>query len=91
MHPENLAPFHGYLPAPGGAAAPLDSRFTLSWLAGYVAPTQTRPSLFDGGPARGRLRGGELTLTVADSEAAADRPPGRPCATTQTATQKREA
>jgi Xaa-Pro dipeptidase len=76
MHPENVARFHAYLRSKGAAAALLANPFTLTWLTGYAPPIQTGPSPFDGGPALGWLREGELTLIVADGEAGAARTTG---------------
>lgn len=76
MHPENLARFSDHLRSHELTAALLASPFTLTWLTGYASPIQTGPSPFDGGPALGWLREGDLTLIVADGEAGAARATG---------------
>ena len=76
MHPENIARFGEYLQSRGMTAALLSNPFTLTWLTGYAAPIQTGSSPFDGGPALGWLREGQLTLIVSDGEAPAARNTG---------------
>ncbi len=53
----------------GITAAILSNPFTLTWLTGYAPPIQTGPSPFEGGPALGWWRDGELTLVLSDWEA----------------------
>lgn len=71
MNQQNIDRFQNYLQANGLTAALLSNPFTLTWLTGYAAPIQTGPSPFEGGPALGWWREGELTLILADMEAGA--------------------
>jgi Xaa-Pro aminopeptidase len=71
MNQQNIARFRDYLQANGMAAALLTSPFTLTWLTGYAPPIQTGPSPFEGGPALGWWRDGELTLILSEAEAGA--------------------
>ena len=71
MNQQNLERFRDYLQANGMIAALLSSPFTLTWLTGYAPPIQTGPSPFEGGPALGWWREGELTLIVSNIEAGA--------------------
>src|SRR5438874_9062840 len=60
----------------GLTAALISNPATLTWLSGYAAPIQFGPSPFEGGPALGWLRDGELTLLVSDLEAPTARATG---------------
>lgn len=71
MNQQNLDRFQDYLQGNGIRAALLSSPFTLAWLTGYAPPIQTGPSPFEGGPALGWWREGELTLILSDAEAGA--------------------
>lgn len=71
MNQQNLDRFQDYLQANGIIAALLSSPFTLTWLTGYAPPIQTGLSPFEGGPALGWWREGELTLILSDAEAGA--------------------
>jgi Xaa-Pro dipeptidase len=46
---------------------------TITWITGYAPPIQTGPNPFEGGPALGWWRAGQLTLVLSDSEAGAAR------------------
>src|ERR671916_3238224 len=72
----NLERFGAHLRSLGVEAALLSSPFTLTWLTGYAPPIQTGPSPFEGGPALGWWRGGDLTLVLSDAEADAARERG---------------
>jgi Xaa-Pro dipeptidase len=69
MNHQNLERFDAHLRSLGVEAALLSSPFTLTWLTGYAPPIQTGPSPFEGGPALGWWRGGDLTLVLSDAEA----------------------
>ena len=71
MNKQNLDHFRDYLRTNGITAALLSNPFTLTWLTGYAPPIQTGPSPFEGGPALGWWREGELSLILADMEAGA--------------------
>jgi hypothetical protein len=71
MNYQNVERFNAHLRSLGIGAALLSSPFTLTWLTGYAPPIQTGPSPFEGGPAIGWWRGGELTVVLSDEEAEA--------------------
>ena len=76
MNHQNLERFRSHLRSLGVEAALVSSPFTLTWLTGYAPPIQTGPSPFEGGPALGWWRGGDLTLVLSDAEADAARERG---------------
>jgi Xaa-Pro aminopeptidase len=76
MNHQNLERLGAHLRSLGVEAALLSSPFTLTWLTGYAPPIQTGPSPFEGGPALGWWRGGDLTLVLSDAEADAARERG---------------
>ena len=76
MNQQNLERFGSHLRSLGVEAALVSSPFTLTWLTGYAPPIQTGPSPFEGGPALGWWRGGELTVVLDDVEAEAARAHG---------------
>jgi Xaa-Pro dipeptidase len=76
MNHHNLERFGAHLRSLGVEAALLSSPYTLTWLTGYAPPIQTGPSPFEGGPALGWWRGGDLTLVLSDAEADAARERG---------------
>jgi Xaa-Pro aminopeptidase len=65
-----------HLTAQGLEAALLSSPYTVTWLTGYAAPIETGPSPFEGGPAIGWWRAGQLTLALSDTEAPSARGSG---------------
>jgi Xaa-Pro dipeptidase len=71
MHLENLDRSNEYFRSRGVRAALLANPFSITWLTGYAPPIQTGPNPFEGGPALGWWREGELTLVMSDGEAAA--------------------
>ena len=71
MNYQNVERFNAHLQSLDIGAALLSSPFTLTWLTGYAPPIQTGPSPFEGGPAIGWWRGGELTVVLSDEEAEA--------------------
>jgi Xaa-Pro dipeptidase len=76
MNYQNLERLGAHLRSLGVEAALLSSPFTLTWLTDYAPPIQTGPSPFEGGPALGWWRGGDLTLVLSDAEADAARERG---------------
>jgi Xaa-Pro dipeptidase len=76
MNREALTRLNDALASRGTEAALLASPWTIAWLTGYAPPIETGPSPFDGGPALGWWRGGELTLIVSDGEVGAARSTG---------------
>ncbi len=68
---DNFERLNAHLRSLGVEAALLSSPFTLTWLTGYAPPIQTGPSPFEGGPAIGWWRDGELTVVLSDEEAEA--------------------
>jgi Xaa-Pro aminopeptidase len=69
MHTQNLDRFQALLEEQGLQAALLSNPATLTWLTGYAPPIQTGPSPFEGGPALGWWRDGQITLVLSDAEA----------------------
>jgi Xaa-Pro aminopeptidase len=71
MQQENYDKLNSYLKAQGFEAALIASPFNITWLTGYAPAIQTGPSPFEGGPALGWFRAGQLTLLVNDWDAGA--------------------
>ncbi|MGW8249441.1 MAG: aminopeptidase P family N-terminal domain-containing protein, partial [Anaerolineales bacterium] len=71
MHDENLDKLNSYLKSQGFEAALVASPFNTTWLTGYAPAIQTGPSPFEGGPALGWFRDGQLTLLLNDWDAGA--------------------
>jgi Xaa-Pro dipeptidase len=71
MNQENLSKLDRYLRSQGVEAALLSNPANVTWLTGYASFIQTGPSPFEGGPALGWYRAGELALLVNDWEAGA--------------------
>jgi Xaa-Pro dipeptidase len=69
MNHENLDKLSSYLKSQGFEAALVASPFNITWLTGYAPAIQTGPSPFEGGPALGWLREGQLTLLLNDWDA----------------------
>jgi Xaa-Pro aminopeptidase len=68
MDDMNLSRLSEYLKSYGYSAALLSNPANITWLTGYASPIQTGPSPFEGGPALGWFRDGELTLILNDWE-----------------------
>ena len=71
MNPQAMEGLLGHFRAQGIDVALLSHPSTLTWLTGYAPPIQTGPSPFEGGPALGWWREGELTLLASNLESAA--------------------
>jgi Xaa-Pro dipeptidase len=67
----NLAKFDEFLRRRGFEACLLSNPANITWLTEYAPSIQTGPSPFEGGPALGWVRQGELTLVMNDWESGA--------------------
>jgi Xaa-Pro dipeptidase len=78
MHEEQRQRAHDYLKARGIAQALFASSASVTWLTGFASPVQLGPNPFAGGPPLVWYAGGEWTLIVLDSHAAAAAASGIP-------------
>ena len=76
MNSMALARFAEYCKEQKLSSALLSNPATIAWLTGYAPPIQTGANPFEGGPALGWWREGELTLVVSDAEVGAARAQG---------------
>ena len=76
MNPLALARFGEFCREKKLSSVLLSNPATIAWLTGYAPPIQTGHNPFEGGPALGWWREGQLTLLLSDTEAGAARAHG---------------